>query len=179
MAKILLTFNKQVIKEVPFLGESITIGRHVDNDIVIDNLAVSSYHAKIDKVGPNYILTDLQSTNGTFVNEERISSHRLSHGDNILIGKHNLVFVAAKGKTDLEGAGDAKILAMGKTMLLETAKQKELLSREESHISEPRPPEKIGVVNFIDRSGLGEIELKKKLTKIGKAETSEIKLSGI
>ncbi|MBW2027743.1 MAG: FHA domain-containing protein [Deltaproteobacteria bacterium] len=172
MTKLILTFNKQVIKEFPFREDSMTIGRHRDNDIVIDNLAVSSYHAKIDKVGPEYILTDLQSTNGTFVNEEKISVRKLSHGDNILIGKHSIIFVSA-GKKDEPGL-DAE-----KTMLLETARQKELLSKQEIHPLKPKGPGRIGAVNFVDGSGLGEIELTKKLTKIGKADTSEIKLSGI
>jgi pSer/pThr/pTyr-binding forkhead associated (FHA) protein len=48
MAKLILTFNKQVIKEYPFAKDSITMGRQEDNTIVIDNLAVSGYHAKID-----------------------------------------------------------------------------------------------------------------------------------
>ena len=62
MAKLILTFNKQLIKEYPFAKDSITMGRQDENTIVIDNLAVSGYHAKIDKVGGEYILTDLQST---------------------------------------------------------------------------------------------------------------------
>ena len=99
MPRLILTFNKRVIKEYPFPNDSITIGRDEDNGIIIDNLAVSSYHAKIDKVGPDYFLTDLQSTNGTFVNDQRVVTHKLSHGDNITVGKHVFLFVAAeKGK---------------------------------------------------------------------------------
>ena len=80
MPRLILTFNKQVIKEYPFLKDSITIGRNDDNGIIIDNLAVSSYHAKIDKVGPDYIVTDLQSTNGTFVNDEKVVSQKRGAG---------------------------------------------------------------------------------------------------
>lgn len=179
MTKLILTFNKQVIKEFPFIGESMTIGRHEDNNIVIDNLAVSSYHAKIDKAGGDYILTDLQSTNGTFVNEEKVHSHRLSHGDNILIGKHKIIFVAADQKTKQGTSREGEGTSLGKTMLLDTAKQRELLSKQEPHNLQAKAPEKIGVINFIDGSELGEIELTKKLTKVGKADTSEIKLSGL
>ena len=49
MARLILMFNKQVIKEYPLLKDSITVGRAEDNTVVIDNLAVSSYHARIDK----------------------------------------------------------------------------------------------------------------------------------
>jgi len=178
MAKLILTFNKQVIKEYPFAKDSITMGRQEDNTIVIDNLAVSGYHAKIDKLGGEYILTDMQSTNGTFVNDQKVVSHKLSHGDNIVIGKHVILFVATE-KEKMEGEGKDKKLPLDKTMLLDTAKQRELLAKQKVAPSTVRIPEKAGVISFIDDSGLGEIELSKKLTKIGKAETSEIRLSGL
>jgi pSer/pThr/pTyr-binding forkhead associated (FHA) protein len=178
MAKLILTFNKQVIKECPFAKDSITMGRQEDNTIVIDNLAVSGYHAKIDKLGGEYILTDLQSTNGTFVNDQKVVSHRLSHGDNIAIGKHVILFVATE-KEQIEAEGKDRKLPLDKTMLLDTAKQRELLAKQKVAPLTTKIPEKIGVISFIDDSGLGEIELSKKLTKIGKSETSEIKLSGL
>jgi pSer/pThr/pTyr-binding forkhead associated (FHA) protein len=169
-------FNKQVLKEYPIMKESITIGRNKDNIINIDNLAVSGYHARIDRAGSDFILTDLQSTNGTFINDKKISSHKLSHGDNIIIGKHVLLFVATeKGKVEKS----PEQLDMDKTMMLNTAKQKELLSKQDQPGPSAKPVEKIGVISFIDGSGLGEIELTKKLTKIGKADTSEIKLGGM
>jgi hypothetical protein len=177
MPRLILTFNKQVIKEYPFMKDSVTIGRNEDNGIIIDNLAVSSYHAKIDKVGPDYIVTDLQSTNGTFVNDEKVVSQKLSHGDNIIIGKHVILFVAAEKGTEAEAAG--KKGKLDRTMMLDTAKQKELLAKQQVVPKTPKPPAKIGVVSFINGSDLGEIELNKKLTKIGKGDTSEIKLSGV
>lgn len=178
MARVVLMFNKQIIKEYPLLKEGITIGRNAGNTIVIDNLAVSSFHARIDATGSDFILTDLQSTNGTFVNDNKIVSHKLSHGDNIIIGKHVLLFVGTdKGK--VEEAAEKPKLDMDKTMMLDTAKQKELLAKQKSAVAEAvKPPEKIGVISFIDGSNLDDIELTKKLTKIGKADTSEVKLSG-
>jgi len=178
MARLVLTFNKQVIKEYPASKESITIGRNDDNTVVIDNLAVSGYHARVDNVGSDYILTDLQSTNGTFINNEKIVTHKLQHGDKIIIGKHILLFVSsAKGKAP-EEAGGAEKMDMDKTMMLDTAKQRELLSKQKTAPAEAKA-EKIGVISFIDGSDLGEVELNKKLTRIGKADTSEIKLSGM
>jgi pSer/pThr/pTyr-binding forkhead associated (FHA) protein len=177
MPRLILTFNKQVIKEYPFLKDSITIGRNDDNGIIIDNLAVSSYHAKIDKVGSDYIVTDLQSTNGTFVNDQKVVSHKLSHGDNIIVGKHVILFVAAEKGTEAEATDQKEKL--DKTMMLDTAKQKELLAKQQVTPKVPKPLEKIGVLSFINGSELGEIELKKKLTRIGKGDASEIKLSGV
>ena len=72
MARLILMFNKKVIKEYPFLKDSITIGRKDDNVIVVDNLAVSGYHARIDKTGDDYLLTDLQSTNGKVIYDNNV-----------------------------------------------------------------------------------------------------------
>ena len=87
-------FNKQVIKEYPFLKDSISIGRADDNTIVIDNLAVSSYHARIDRAGTDFLLTDLQSTNGTFVNGSRlVGPYILRAGETVTLGENtNLVY---------------------------------------------------------------------------------------
>jgi pSer/pThr/pTyr-binding forkhead associated (FHA) protein len=177
MPRLILMFNKQVIREYPFLKDSITVGRAEDNTVVIDNLAVSSYHARIDKAGTDFILTDLQSTNGTFINENRVITHKLSHGDNVSIGKHILLFVGEKGKAESEESDEK--MSLNKTMMLDTAKQRELLAKQKGVAPVPKPPEKIGVISFVDGSGLGEIELNKKLTKIGKADTSEVQLSGL
>ncbi len=176
MAKLVLMFNKQVLKEYPFAKEALTIGRKPDNDICIDNLAVSGYHARVDKVGYDYILTDLQSTNGTFVNDKKISSHKLRHGDNIIIGKHVLLFVASE--KERAEAEKAKEPVFNKTMMLDTEKQRELLAKQQSLPTTPKKPDKIGVLSFIDGSKLGEVELTKKLTRIGKSSNVEIKLSG-
>ena len=93
MPNITLKFKDNVIGRYPIgKGNSLTIGRRRDNDIVIDNLAVSGHHAKIDAVGEAYVLVDLQSKNGSFVNEQLVSSHWLKDGDVISVGKHLLVF---------------------------------------------------------------------------------------
>ena len=178
MARLILMFNKQVLKEYPFEDESITIGRKEDNAVVIDNLAVSGYHARIDRAGNDFILTDLQSTNGTFVNDKKTVSHRLRHGDNIVIGKHVILFVSDE-KMDSDVQPEEKKLDLDKTMMLDTARQRELLAKQEDETMATKAPEKIGIVSFIDGSDLGEFELKKKLTKIGKGDTAEIKLSGM
>ena len=177
MAKLILTFNKQVIREYSFDKDSIAIGRNDENTIVIDNLAVSGFHARIDKAGSDYILTDLQSTNGTFVNDEKVTSHKLAHGDNIVIGKHVILFVATESDK-VEGGDKEKKLPLDRTVVLDTVKQRELLAKQKVVPQAPKAPEKIGVLSFIDGSGLGDIELTKKLTKLGKADTSEIKLTG-
>ena len=119
----------------------------------------------------------MQSTNGTFVNDKKATSHKLTHGDNIVIGKHVILFVAT-GKGKVDGADPAK-MDMDKTMMLDTAKQRELLAKQKATPKPAQAVDKIGVITSIDGSDLGEFELSKKLTKIGKADTSEIRLSGM
>jgi len=176
MARVILVFNKQVVKDYPFTKENMTIGRADENDIVIDNLAVSGYHARIDKAGDTYILTDLQSTNGTFVNDKKIVSYRLRHKDKVSIGKHLLFFALSKSEQAKASEGE-----LDETMVLDTARQKELLAKqaEKKRIDVTGAKQKLGVVSFIDGSDQDEIHLSKKLTKIGKAETAEIRLGGL
>jgi len=105
MARLLWEHEGQVIKDYPFPKGSITIGRRKENSIVFSNPEVSSSHARIDKIGSDYILTDLQSTNGTLVNGLKVLSHRLSHGDRISIGKNVLLFIGTeKAKAEAERA---------------------------------------------------------------------------
>jgi len=96
MARLILEHNSKVLRDYSLAKKSLTIGRHVENNIVLDDPGVSGFHARIDKSGVNYILTDLQSTNGTLLNDENIVSHRLSHGDRIIIGEHAILFIGTE-----------------------------------------------------------------------------------
>lgn len=93
MPKIILLFKDVKIREYPLAeGQTVNIGRKHSNDIVIDNPAVSGNHARIEQVASSFVLRDLESTNGTFVNEERVVMHILKHNEVIFIGNHKLVF---------------------------------------------------------------------------------------
>jgi pSer/pThr/pTyr-binding forkhead associated (FHA) protein len=73
--------------------ERYTIGRLPDNDIRIDNAAVSGHHSLIINILNDSFLEDLNSTNGTYVNGKLIKKHALQHGDVITVGHHQLRFV--------------------------------------------------------------------------------------
>ena len=104
MPRLTLKFKDNVIGRFPIpRGKSLTIGRRKDNDIVIDNLAVSGHHAKVDAVGEAFVLVDLQSKNGSFVNEQIVNSHWLKEGDVISIGKHQLLFATGEKAGAAEG----------------------------------------------------------------------------
>ena len=155
-------------------GESLSIGRLENNDIVIENLAVSGHHAKIDSVGEKFLLTDLNSKNGTFVNEQPITQpHWLQHGDVVIIGKHYLVFSYA---TD-EELPDDENSAMQQTMVMDTENYRKMM--EKSAVAKASgEKEMVGVLSILS-GGEGEIELIKKLTKIGKNASSDIVVSGL
>lgn len=92
MAKLTLSFNDQVVGEYELDQEQMTIGRKADNDIQIDNLAVSGHHARILTILNDSFLEDQNSTNGTCVNGSLIKKYALQDGDAIMIGKHLLTY---------------------------------------------------------------------------------------
>jgi hypothetical protein len=94
MAKLILSMDGLVLKEVPLTKERTTIGRRPHNDIVIDNLAVSGEHAVIVTILNDSFLEDLGSTNGTMVNAQPIKKHFLQNNDMVELGKYKLKFVA-------------------------------------------------------------------------------------
>src|SRR6266850_2210142 len=108
MAKLILSMDGLVLKEIPLTKERTTIGRKPHNDIQIDNLAVSGEHAVIVTILNDSFLEDLGSTNGTVVNGSPIKKHFLQNNDVVELGKYKLKFVgeaapAASGeKADFE-----------------------------------------------------------------------------
>ena len=100
MAKLVLSLNGAVQGEYELNQERLTIGRKPDNDIQIDNLAVSGKHALIITILDDSFLEDLGSTNGTYVNGKLVKKHALKDGDVIAIGKHELKYVNENATAD-------------------------------------------------------------------------------
>ena len=92
MARLVLSLDNQVLAEYNMTKERYTIGRLPDNDVRIDNPAVSGHHSLIINILNDSFLEDLNSTNGTYVNGKLIKKHALQHGDVITIGHHQLRF---------------------------------------------------------------------------------------
>ena len=108
MAKLILKFAERELQECAVGTHAVSIGRLPDNLIVIDNPAVSGRHARVFREGKHYVVEDLNSTNGTFVNEKPIARHTLFEGDVVLVGRHSLVFSLAGGEQAPIAAGDAE-----------------------------------------------------------------------
>ncbi len=176
MALLTLKFKELVIQEFQLAGDSKTIGREPGNDIIVENLLVSSYHARIDTAGKDYILTDLQSKNGTFVNGERVTSTKLKNGDQILIGKHLLVFML-----DVDEIEDAHKLSE-ETMFIEVAQgqaEPSALDPEAEPLANTGPSsERSAVLSFLS-GGNEEYEITKKLIKVGKGAEADIHIGGL
>jgi pSer/pThr/pTyr-binding forkhead associated (FHA) protein len=182
MPTLTLKFKKEPIALFSLeQGRSLTIGRRSDNEIILNNLAVSGYHAKIDSVGDGFVFIDLQSKNGSFVNEKLINSHWLQAGDVISIGKHSLEF----SYTQEESQPNDQPGKMDKTMVMDTSHYRSLIEKSTpAPIPQTEAPQlaKIserqrGYLSYLS-GGEGNIRLRSKLTKIGKDPTSDIVIKG-
>ena len=98
MARLILSLDGQVMAEYNMNKERYTIGRLPDNDIRIDNPAVSGHHSLIINILNDSFLEDLNSTNGTYVNGKLIKKHALQHGDVVTVGHHQLRFVETQSE---------------------------------------------------------------------------------
>ncbi len=113
MAKLILSMDGLVLKEIPLTKERTTIGRKPHNDIQIDNLAVSGEHAVIVTILNDSFLEDLGSTNGTLVNGNTVKKHFLQNSDVVELGKYKLKYIAEPG-----AAQPAEKADFEKTMVL-------------------------------------------------------------
>jgi pSer/pThr/pTyr-binding forkhead associated (FHA) protein len=172
MLQILLKFNEIVLKVFQSDKAEITIGRNIKNDIQIDNLAVSNFHARVERSDGNYVIEDLNSTNGTYINEKKINKCELQDGDTADIGKHSLTFLLEGGVSTGKGSSE---LDMEQTMMLDTEKQRELI--EKAKPSSPGSPARLKVQE--GESSQSEYQLSERLSEIGKGERCQIRLEGL
>jgi pSer/pThr/pTyr-binding forkhead associated (FHA) protein len=183
-------------------GVSLTIGRRNTNDVVIEDPAVSGHHAKIDSLDDRFVLIDLQSKNGSFVNEQLINSHWLKHEDMITIGGYTLVFHNDDEIQKLPGDSDE----FDETQGMNTTQHRRMMMRSNPTKSinvarfwnknqgrgkvrdlEPDDPgyngetgekEPVGALTYL-AGGKGQIELTQKITSIGSDPTSDIVTKGL
>jgi pSer/pThr/pTyr-binding forkhead associated (FHA) protein len=171
MMRVLLKFKDAVIKEIPLEQEVYTIGRKADNDIVIDNLAVSGFHAKLVKEGETVYLEDQNSTNGTFVNGKKVAKCALNNGDVVLIGTHTIEFFAGTRPSEASKTG-VRARSMDETVLLSpTDQQKIMVSTEKLEVIG-------GLVIMEGSTDKREYELKERICTIGKDESAVVRLKG-
>lgn len=124
MAKLELSVDGEVVNEYQLDKEIITIGRKADNDIQIDNLSVSGYHAKVLTILNDSFIEDLDSTNGTLVYGKKITKHALVNNNSIVVGNYELKYINATAdeqgdfiKTMIFQAGTGVTPSSGETAL--------------------------------------------------------------
>ena len=190
MAKLYLKFDQSVLKELPLSQTATTIGRLPDNTLQIDNLAVSGHHAKIYWSEGHYVVEDLGSLNGTYVNNKRVGQATLIHGDQVLIGKHVVEFknegsVALGASVPKAGPAAPKLDA---TVVLDTRRAQGMISDNSaspnvarSITGDPVPgKERIAVLNVVEgRTDQTKYVLTGKMTMIGKSSMATVKLRGL
>lgn len=160
--KLEFSFNASKIGEFSLDKEVMTIGRKEDNDIRIENLAVSGHHAKLLTIFDDSFLEDLNSTNGTFVNGKNIDKHALKNGDIVTIGKHELRYINFNAKPETE-ADFEKTVFIGANSLKEPSKS---TSTPRNGISGRLKSAKLQLLN--GKSAGKELFLEKESVRLGK-----------
>jgi pSer/pThr/pTyr-binding forkhead associated (FHA) protein len=181
----------------------VTIGRLSDNRLVLDHPAVSSHHACVFNDGGQFIVEDLQSTNGTFVNGRRVSRRGLRNGDVVKIGKHTILFdQLASAQPGVAGSADA-VPNNGETVFLDnrtlldqllvdagTHRKNEALAARLTELEQDAKPGKHATPEPDLRAGVGVLRvvagpldqsvyrLDKQTSLIGKARSSLVRLHG-
>ncbi len=178
MAKLVLSVDGMVIKEIALTKERMTIGRKPHNDLVIDNLAVSGEHAVIVTIFNDSFLEDLGSTNGTFVNGQPVKKHFLQNGDIIELGKYKLKFVADAVAVAAPDMRDDKTVFTREQAEAEVAKagtdnpqfnESRALAETVAIAPLPSAPAVQAVIRLLDGPNAGrELTLNKALTTLGR-----------
>lgn len=185
MAKIIIKQDNKILQEQEITG-NITIGRE-KGDIVLKNPAISAKHARLKIEQGVYVLEDLNSTNGTFVNQGRISTQQLHHGDTINIGKFELEFIDQKEAASISDSFISD--EGGMTVMIDTSK----ILQAEKPAEKPQEPQKRVSAKSAKKLGARLVrmpkspadsgrmmvhKLKKETTLMGSGDNVDIRIKG-
>ncbi len=167
---ISLQFKGKEVDHWLFDKSVFNIGRTPDNDIVIDNLAVSRLHAVLEEEKGYYYVRDCDSLNGTVVNGQKVGRARLENGDEISIGKHTIVFRRQGGRAvpaeeTVEGFDQTMVFTRGS----------------KPPVRAPRPNDGKRSPRLIFRTELGDriIEIKNDTLTFGKDDDADVSIGGM
>lgn len=191
MPKLELRFENSTLAEFAIAVQPISIGRGPDNDVVIDNLAVSTNHARVFPELDHYVVEDLQSVNGTFVNGQSVQRKILRDGDRIGVGKHTLVFFEYASARSPSPVGP-KVTApkLDETFMMDSKQRQDLLKAAVAASAAtapnaaaatpiPRRGAALGQLKVLHgKTDQSEYSLTTKLTLIGKSNMATIRLKG-
>jgi pSer/pThr/pTyr-binding forkhead associated (FHA) protein len=182
MAKLSLMFENRLVKEVPIGSRPVGIGRSPDNDLPVDNLAVSNHHARVFFEAGRLVVEDLDSLNGTFVNDLRVERATLHDGDSIWIGKHHIkVDASGDAPIAVDSARRKPAPQINETMVLDTKQRREML-QQAAAMGERSPfSGRLKMPTLLVLSGNSDQKdyvITSKLAVIGKSKMATVKLKG-
>src|SRR5580698_6421094 len=183
MAKLSLMFEEKLVKEVPVGARPVTIGRSPDNDLPVDNLAISNYHARVYFEAGRLVVEDLDSLNGTFVDDLRVERATLHDGDSIWVGKHHIkVDAVGDAPVPWDSVKKPNAPSINETMVLDTKKRREMLQQaaamgERSQFAAGRLKMPTLVI-LSGKTDQKEYVLTNKLTVVGKSPMATVRLKG-
>jgi len=168
MAKLIIKFNDVVIDQIVLKQGDMNIGRRPGSEILLDNMAVSGNHASIFTIGEDSFVQDLNSTNGTFVNNKRVAKHHLDNGDVVTIGNHSLTYLNEKASKS--GPDFAKTVIINpqkqEEMLAQAGKPAPVAPKDAPPAAEPR----LGSLFILSGANNGKrIDLTSAVTNLGRA----------
>lgn len=182
MSKLVLKFENAILTEVAVGAKEVSIGRSPDNGLVIDNPAVSHYHARVFNEEGRLMLEDFGSMNGTFVNGQRVKMVSLKPGDSVVIGKHSILISDSREIPNPfpTNSGAKAAPKINETVMLDTKERREFLQKiagtgESAQVA----PSRVKVATLVVRKGRTdqrEYTLSNKLTVIGKSALATVKL---
>lgn len=165
--KLILKYQGAVVKECVISKDQLTIGRKPDNDVVLDDAAVSGHHARIVKIQAVYFVEDRQSTNGILVNGHKVDRKQLRDADVVTIGKHRLVFLE-----------EGKAIAPRPAPATEES-DKTVVIRTGEFGAPARARRKIGVLRVLDgKTDRREYRLTTQLSVVGSQSDAAVRLTG-
>ncbi|MBS0513047.1 MAG: FHA domain-containing protein [Proteobacteria bacterium] len=188
MPKLILSMDGLVLKEIVLNKERTSIGRKANNDIQIDNLAISGQHAVITCILNDAFLEDQNSTNGTYVNGQPVKKHVLHNNDVVELGKYRLKYLVDATQPGLSPSEMVETSALKPFEMLPTATdvsppegrpaadgaalRTQVLGPDAlEHAAQTAVPrtERIGMLQVLSGANAGrELELVKSLTTLGK-----------
>ncbi|VAX17973.1 hypothetical protein MNBD_NITROSPINAE04-783 [hydrothermal vent metagenome] len=176
MASLTISSKDKVLKEVE-IKKTLFVGRE-KGDIILKNPAVSARHFKLEKLGARFIIHDLNSTNGTIVNGEKVTTKELRSGDQIVVGQFVFKFNNPDqelGAVDSFGSDDIG----GMTMMLDPAKVQAMMGEKPGEKEAPVEKESAKLFLYQSSGAPKVLKIEKDTTMIGSSENSDIQIKGI
>lgn len=146
IVRVRVTLKGRLVKEYRFGQERVTIGRDPESSVFLDNPGISRCHAVLERQGDYVYLQDMESANGTYVNDEPVRRERVKDGDKVRIGKFLLELSMQEDRRGTAEDERPRMAAHEGTMVMDSAQIQRLLERtkqgeEQASVERARQPQ--------------------------------------